>query len=104
AGVVSIFGYNGLTRSRWQREPSVPQVDWTRSHDRHLPSGPRTPGPPRVPHSALALVGNTTHASRLAATRSDFIVVLRLGRCCGICSVGPTAADGACAAHPTLRQ
>jgi len=70
-GVVSSFGKSGFTRSRWQREPSSPQTDWTLSQGWHLPSGPRSPGPPRVPHSALAMDGN---AMMRAAVRVRILV------------------------------
>jgi hypothetical protein len=75
-GVVSSCLMSGFTCSRWQREPSGPQTELTLSQERQLPSGPRSPGPPRVPQVALAIDGR---AMTRAAVRVGILVISPLG-------------------------
>ena len=73
-GAVSSCLMSGFTCSRWQREPSGPQTELTLSQERQLPSGPRSPGPPRVPQVALAIDGRAmTRAAARARTLSIVI-------------------------------
>ena len=71
-GVVSSCLMSGFTCSRWQREPSGPQAELSLSQERQLPSGPRSPGPPRVPQVALAIDGR---AMMRAAARARTLVI-----------------------------